>query len=217
VEVTYLTAGVNWRADYTAVLADDEKTIDLNGWVTVDNRSGTGYEDAKLKLVAGDIHRAPTPGYVVEKQMVYDMAEAAAPPQVEERAFFEYHLYEVQRPVIGPQTKQIEFVTGSDIPVQRYLSTTGADPFGGYHQPIDDPTHGTASNVVQVMLEFKNGEEEGLRANAVQGRAYKDDVDGSTLLIGEDAIDHTPKDEQVRLYVGDAFDIVGERCRPTSR
>jgi hypothetical protein len=218
VEVTYLTNGVNWQANYVVVLADDEKTIDLDGWVTLDNRSGTSYKDAKLKLIAGDIHRAATDSSVVREKVLYEAAPAAE-PQVEERAFFEYHLYEVQRPVTvkDQQTKQIEFVTGSDVPSGKFFVYDGAQmPFYGYYQPVDDPSYGTASNTkVMVMLEFKNGEEEGLGVPLPKGtlRVFKKDVDGSTLLIGEDSIDHTPKDEQIRLYIGDAFDIVGERVQ----
>ena len=219
VEVTYLTGGVNWKSDYILVLADDDKSLDLDGWVTLDNRSGTSYEDAKLKLIAGDIHRAPTADYVVEKEMVFEAAAAVPAPQVEERGFFEYHLYEVQRPVTvkDQQTKQIEFVTGSDVPAEKFFVYDGAQlRFGGYYQPLDDPSYGTASNKkVMVMLEFQNGEEEGLGVPLPKGtlRVYKKDIDGSTLLIGEDSIDHTPKDESVRLYIGDAFDIVGERIQ----
>ena len=218
VEVTYLTGGVNWQANYILVLADDEQTMDLDGWVTLDNRSGTSYADAKLKLIAGDIHRAAADARVVEKMMVFEEAAPAA-PQVEERAFFEYHLYEVQRPVTvkDQQTKQIEFVTASAVPTGKFFVYDGAQMrFMGYYQPIEDPGYGTASGTkVMVMLEFKNGEEEGLGVPLPKGtlRVFKKDVDGSTLLIGEDAIDHTPKDEQVRLYIGDAFDIVGERIQ----
>jgi hypothetical protein len=218
VEVTYLTGGVNWQANYIVVLADDEQSLDLDGWVTLDNRSGTGYEDAKLKLIAGDIHRAAMDTRVVEKELMYEAAPAAE-PQVEERAFFEYHLYEVQRPVTvkDQQTKQIEFVTASEVPAEKFFVYDGTQmQYWGAYQPVDDPGYGTASNKkVMVMLEFTNGEEQGLGVPLPKGtlRVYKEDVDGSTLLVGEDAIDHTPKDEQIRLYVGDAFDIVGERIQ----
>jgi hypothetical protein len=218
VEVTYLTGGVNWQANYILVLADDEQTMDLDGWVTLDNRSGTSYTDAKLKLIAGDIHRAAADARVVEKMLAFEEAAPAA-PQVEERAFFEYHLYEVQRPVTvkDQQTKQIEFVTASVVPAGKFFVYDGAQmSFTGYYQPIEDPGYGTASGTkVMVMLEFTNGEEEGLGVPLPKGtlRVFKKDVDGSTLLIGEDAIDHTPKDEQVRLYIGDAFDIIGERIQ----
>ena len=222
VEVTYLTGGVNWKADYIVVLADDDRALDLDGWVTLDNRSGTSYPDAKLKLIAGDIHRAPTKGHVVEEEMRY-AAEVAAASQVEERAFFEYHLYEIQRPVTvkDRQTKQIEFVTGGDVPAEKFFVYDGAQMRPrSYYQPVDDPSYGTASNKkVMVMLEFENSEEEGLGVPLPKGtvRVFKKDVDGSTLLVGEDAIDHTPRDEQVRLYVGDAFDIVGERVQTDFR
>ena len=218
VEVTYLTSGVNWLANYNVVLSDDDKAIDLTGWVTLDNRSGASYRDAKLKLIAGDIHRAPTDGYAVEKEMAMGAAPAAE-PRVEERAFFEYHLYEVQRPVTvkDQQTKQIEFATGSDVPVVKFFVYDGAQMrYPGLYQPIDDPSYGTASNKkVMVMLEFDNAEEMGLGVPLPKGtlRVYKKDIDGATLLVGEDAIDHTPVDEVVRLYIGDAFDIVGERIQ----
>jgi hypothetical protein len=218
VEVTYLTGGIQWRANYIVVLADDEQSLDLDGWVTLDNSSGTGYEDARLKLIAGDIHRATEDARVVEKEILYEAAGEAA-PQVEERAFFEYHLYEVQRPVTvkDQQTKQIEFVTASDVPAEKFFVYDGAQmPYWGVYQPVEDPSYGTASNKkVMVMIEFTNGEEQGLGVPLPKGtlRVFKNDVDGSTLLVGEDAIDHTPKDEQVRLYVGDAFDIVGERVQ----
>ena len=217
VEVTYLTNGINWYANYIVVLSDDETALDLDGWVTLDNRSGASYRDAKLKLIAGDIHRAQTNGSVVEKG-VYEAAPTAA-PQVEERAFFEYHLYEVQRPVTvkDQQTKQIEFVTGSDVPAGKFFVYDGSQTqFWGYSQPVEDANYGTSSSTkVMVMIEFQNSEDAGLGVPLPKGtlRVFKKDVDGSTLLVGEDAIDHTPKDEQIRLYVGDAFDIVGERVQ----
>jgi hypothetical protein len=222
VEVTYLTGGVNWQANYIVVLADDEQSLDLDGWVTLDNHSGTSYQDAKLKLIAGDIHRAAQEDYVVQKEVLM-AAEAAPAPQVEERQFFEYHLYEVQRPVTvkDQQTKQIEFATATGVPATKFFVYDGAQiSFWGPYQPVDDPSYGTASNTkVMVMLEFANSEEAGLGIPLPKGtlRVFKQDVDGSTLLIGEDSIDHTPKDENVRLYVGDAFDIVGERIQTDFR
>lgn len=218
VEVTYLTSGLNWLANYVVVLSDDEKSLDLNGWVTLDNQSGASYQDAKLKLVAGDIHRIQTPRYAVEEEMAYAMATPAA-AQVEERGFFEYHLYEIQRPVTvkDQQTKQIEFVVGSTVPAEKFFVYDGSNVrWWGAYEPIQDPTYGTASNAkVSVMLEFKNAEDGGLGVPLPKGtlRVFKRDIDGSSLLIGEDAIDHMPKDESIRLYIGDAFDIVGERIQ----
>jgi hypothetical protein len=222
VEVTYLTNGINWYANYVAVLADEDKSLDLNGWITLDNRSGASYKNAKLKVIAGDINRAATNGYAEMSKQVYE-ATATPAPQVAERSFFEYHLYEVQRPVTvkDQQTKQIEFVTGSGIPALKFYVYDGSQMgYWSYYEPVQDPGYGTTSNEkVQVMLEFKNGEKEGLGVPLPKGtiRVFKKDVDGSTLLIGEDSIDHTPKDEQIRLYIGDAFDIVGERAQTNFR
>ena len=218
VEVTYLTNGINWQANYVAVMAGDEKSLDLTGWVTLDNRSGASYKDAKLKLIAGDINRAPTSAPMYYKGA--DMAVTETPaPAVQERGFFEYHLYEVQRPVTvkDQQTKQIEFVTGSGITATKFFVYDGSQmTYYPVDQPLSDPGYGVTSNKkVQVMLEFANKEANGLGIPLPKGtvRVFKQDVDGSTLLVGEDAIDHTPKDETLRLYVGDAFDIVGERVQ----
>jgi len=219
VEVTYLTGGINWLANYNVILSDDEQSLDLTGWVTLDNRSGASYKDAKLKLTAGDIHRVPTDGYVIEEEVMYEAKAAPAADRVEQREFFEYHLYEVQRPVTvkNQQTKQIEFATSSGVPAEKFFVYDGSQMrFWGYHSPVDDPGYGTASNKkVMVMIEFANDEEAGLGIPLPKGtlRVFKRDVDGSTLLIGEDAIDHTPKDEDIRLYIGDAFDIIGERVQ----
>jgi predicted small lipoprotein YifL len=214
-ELTYLTEGVNWEADYIVVLAQDDASLDLDGWVTLNNQSGATYERAKLKLIAGDIHRVDE-GRRAVPDVMYLEKEAMAAPQVEERAFFEYHLYEVQRPVTvrDNQTKQIQFASGTGVPAEKFFVYDGAG--GGYWGwgPITDPGYGTASNPkVMVMLEFRNEEEAGLGIPLPKGkvRVYKRDVDGGTEFIGEDAIDHTPKDEALRLYLGDAFDIVGER------
>ena len=217
-EVTYMTSGINWSANYVVLLAQDEASLDLDGWVTLDNRSGATYREARLKLIAGDIHRAPQVE-VVKEMMMYDAApRAMATPAVEERAFFEYHLYEVQRPVTvkDKQTKQIEFVAAAGVPVEKFFVYDGSRGLSFWGYPNTDPGYGAqAGNTkVQVMLEFKTGED-GVDAELPRGtvRVYKEDVDGAHLLVGEDSIDHTPKDEQVRLYVGDAFDIVGERTQ----
>ncbi len=214
-EVTYLTEGLNWRADYIVVLSEDDASLDVTGWVTVDNRSGATYEEAKLKLVAGDIHRAEELDYAVEK-VAYEEAPAAA-PSVQERTFFEYHLYEVQRPVTvrDNQTKQVEFASATDVPAEKFFVYDGA-PARFYGYAVDDPSYGTLTDKkVAVMLEFFNGEEQGLGIALPKGkiRVYKKDVDGSELLVGEDSIDHTPKDESIQLSLGNAFDIVGERVQ----
>lgn len=219
VEITYLTGGISWQADYVVLLAADDSSIDVDGWVTLNNTSGTSFPDAQLKLIAGDLQRLPQPGLAA--QDIFFEAEAAAAAPVEEREFFEYHLYEVPRPVTvrDQETKQIEFVTSTGVPAEKFFVYDGLQCRYGYWycafygSPRMDPSYGIASNPkVMVMLEFDTEE---VDADLPQGRVrvYQEDIDGAALLIGEDAIDHTPKGEPVRLYVGDSFDIVGERIQ----
>lgn len=220
VEITYLTGGVSWQADYVVRLRADDQAIDLDGWVTVNNTSGATFKDALLKLVAGDLQR------LVEAKAagMLDALEAfptATAQAVEQREFFEYHLYEIPRPVTvrDRETKQIEFVRAPAVAADKFFVYDGAQcqsyawycTFSGY--PQTDPSYGVVSNPkVMVMVEFDT---EDVDADLPRGRVrvYQEDVDGAALLIGEDTIDHTPKGETVRLYVGDAFDIVGERIQ----
>lgn len=216
-DVTYLTHGISWEANYVLLLAENEKTLDLNGWVTLNNQSGAAYQDAKLKLVAGNIAQVAP-----EEKVFYiraaDTAEPTPGPQVSERGFFEYHLYEVNRPVtvLNNQTKQVEFVTSAGITTTKFFVYDGSGiSFGGYG-PVFDQSYGTGTQAkVKTMLEFYTGKENNLDAALPAGvvRIFKPDVDGVPLLIGENKIDHTPKGEKVQVYVGDAFDIVGERTQ----
>ena len=214
-EIAYLTHGLNWKADYVLMLAEDSASMDLNGWVTLDNRSGATYEDARLKLVAGDINRVPMGKGDGFEMMMGDAGMArAAVPQVEQREFFEYHLYEVTRPVTikDNQTKQVEFVTSTDAPVEKIFVYNGSIPYY-FRGPNFDPGFGNTGNTkVDVQLTFNTGGG-GVDAQLPRGtvRMYQADIDGSPLLIGEDAIDHTPKGEDVTLTIGEAFDLVGER------
>lgn len=211
VEVSYLTSGISWRADYVAVINEADNAISLTGWVTVDNKSGATYPDAKLKLIAGDVHR-------VKDEEEFEVLPAAtkmaladrSQPQFKEESLFEYHLYALQRPttIKNNQIKQIELLSAAEIPAKKLLV------YDGWHN----------ESKVNVMLEFKNSEEFGLGIPLPKGkvRVTKADSQGSRQFIGEDSIDHTPKDETVRLYLGDAFDILGERTvvgqhRPSSR
>jgi hypothetical protein len=157
-----------------------------------------------------------------------DMRALAAPMAVEaaggvaQREFFEYQLYEVNRPVtIGDnETKQVEFVTGTDVQANTYYVYDGSLPFYGYGRPITDQYYGeTGVTDVQNYLEFSTGEEEGLGADLPAGRVrvYQEDVDGAALLIGENRIDHTPEGEKINIYLGNAFDLVGERVQTNFR
>ncbi|NLE59365.1 MAG: DUF4139 domain-containing protein [Planctomycetes bacterium] len=206
VEVSYRANGVNWRVDYRAVADADGKTLDLSGWVTIDNRSGRTYEDARLKLMAGEVH-------VVKKQedrlrdryaLGREVALQAA-PAFEEKAFAEYHLYELSRPatIKDQQVKQIELINIEQIPVTRKYQYRGE-----------------ADNV-HVILEFKNAKEtrEGLGIPLPKGpiRVYQMDADKQNEFIGMDAIEHTPKNEDIKIRIGTAFDLKGERVQTSEK
>jgi len=216
VEVSYITEGINWHADYTLVTSPDDALADLSGWVTLDNHSGATYPNATLQLMAGDVRKLrPEPklarGRGLAEYDVYYAAERA----FEEKAFFEYHLYTLQRPttVKDRQTKQVELLSAESVPVKKEYIYAGWQ--GQPHRASDDPTAPESSKKVQVFLELLNSEENrmGMPLPAGRLRTYKTDTDGSLQFIGEDAIEHTPRDEKIRIYVGDAFDIVGERTQ----
>ncbi len=217
VELAYLTGGLNWRANYVVLLAEDEASLDLNGWVTVDNQSGGTFKDAKLKLVAGEIARVQPERPVYLEKTVREPEAVPAAPQVEERGFFEYHLYEVQRPVTlrNNQTKQIEFISATGVPARKRFIVNLAT-FGYSGGVVADPEYGSkARGNADVFIEFQTGEDTGLDAPLPAGvvRMYKRDVDGAPLLIGESRIGHTPVGERVKLRVGRAFDVVAERTQ----
>jgi hypothetical protein len=210
VEASYLANGINWRADYVVTLNNKDDKADLSGWVTIDNKSGAAYKDAKLKLVAGDIHRVKDEFEYREKMM--RMAETAVKPapQFKEEEFFEYHIYTLQRPstVKDNQTKQISLITAGDNPVKKEMILYGAKYYyySQYGKVMTDQK-------VAVFIEIGNKKENNLGIPLPKGtvRVYKKDSEGSLQFIGEDLIDHTPKDEKIRIKVGDAFDVVGSR------
>lgn len=219
VELTYLTGGINWTADYNVLLNAGNTSLDLNGWITLNNTSGATYREAQVKLVAGDVNRVQPEALEREMdEMVMQMAADAAAPQVEQREFFEYQLYEIQRPVTiaDNETKQVEFVSGTNVPANTFYVYDGSPEFYGYYGPVTDQYYGqTGVTDVQNWLEFSTGEETGLGADLPAGRirVYQEDVDGAALLIGENTIDHTPEGEDIQIYLGNAFDLVGERTQ----
>jgi hypothetical protein len=219
VQLTYLAGGLNWTADYNVLLGTENDALDINGWVTLTNTSGASYTDAQVKLVAGDVNRLPEAVPVMRMQaMELAFAADAAAPRVEQREFFEYQLYEVVRrvTVADNETKQVEFVAGTGVPAQTFFVYDANLGFGGYFGPIIDQGYGiTSVTDVQNWLEFSTGEENGLGADLPAGRirVYQEDVDGSALLVGENRIDHTPEGEDVQIYLGNAFDLVGERIQ----
>jgi len=206
-EAAYLTGGMSWRADYVLALDAPESQAGLQGWVTVDNQSGAGFENARLKLVAGDVHRA-APEMLKLAHMERMVAAAAAP--MEEEALFEYHLYTVPRPTTlkQNQTKQVQLLDAPAIAIGKDYVLRGG---GGYFR---GPWRGNgAKEKIQVFLKFKNSKDAGLGLPLPKGivRVYKRDSSGSPQFIGEDSIDHTPKDEEIRLELGNAFDLSAER------
>jgi hypothetical protein len=211
-EVSYLTDGMNWSADYVAVVDADDKKAGLSGWVTIDNHSGASFKDATLKLVAGDVRRLQ-PQQVMEGAFLQrSMAKAAGAPQFQEESFFEYHLYTLDRPttVKDNQTKQLSLFTAPSVPVTKKLLLTG--DYNLYRNSLGT---GAQPQKVAVVLEIVNAQAGGLGMPLPKGpvRVYKKDKSGAEQFVGEDAIDHTPKDETIRLHVGDAFDVVAERSQ----
>ncbi len=211
VEASYLTNGINWRADYVATLNEKDDSADLAGWVTIDNKSGAAYRNAKIKLVAGEVNRVKDERQYLGKMTA--LAEAAArpaAPQFREESFFEYHIYTLQRPstIKDNQTKQISLVTADNIPVKKELLFHGAQYY--YRSQYGEVM---TNQQVGVYVEILNRKEDNLGIPLPKGtvRVYKRDSEGSLQFVGEDSIDHTPKDEKVRIKLGDAFDVVGTR------
>lgn len=210
IEASYLTNGINWRADYIVTLNDTDDRADLAGWVTIDNKSGTTYRNATLKLVAGDIHQVRDDIQYQDKMMRAAEMAAKAAPQFQQEELFEYHIYTLERPatIKENQTKQIGLVNAETIPVRKELIFDGA-PFYFYNRHSDPITN----QRVAVFIEIENRKEHNLGIPLPKGtvRVYKNDKEGSLQFIGEDSIDHTPKDEKIRIKLGNAFDVVGSR------
>jgi hypothetical protein len=194
-EVAYITEGMNWHAEYVATLGRRDDTMGLASWVSIDNRSGATYADATVKLVAGEVHRVKEKG-VPRPEMAMDMA--ARPGRIEERAFFEYHMYALEgtSTIRDMEVKQIQLFPETEVTTEKQYN---------YDQ--------TKGDRVRVVMRFENSEDAGLGIPLPEGkvRVFKADVDGSLEFLGEDRIGHVPKDEEVKIYVGDAFDITVER------
>jgi hypothetical protein len=222
--VTYQTGGITWWADYNLIFNEgadaNSGLLDLSAWVSIINQSGATYGDARLKLIAGDVNRVqPADQYEARRDMaVKALAAAPAAEGFVQKDFFEFHLYTLGRPTTLPNnsTKQIElFDQAKQIPAKKVLLYYGAVNPYFYPNPYTDRNMGVAMNKkVDVYLEFKNDKQYGLGVPLPAGRlrvSQLDKADGSLEFIGEDKIDHTPRDEMVRVKLGSAFDVVGER------
>ena len=211
IESSYLASNLSWNADYVLTVGRDDKTADLDGWVTVVNNSGTAFRNAKLQLVAGDLNRLPQRDQYRAMEVMAKAAPAAAGGQFQQENFSEYHLYSLARrtSVEDKETKQISLLEGSGVPVEKLFVVNGQSFY--YHNaqnpgsPLKDP--------VMVFYKFKNEEKAGLGIPLPAGnvRVYQKDSKGGLLFIGEDHIDHTPKDEFITVKIGNAFDVVSER------
>lgn len=211
IETSYLTNGINWRADYVVTLNEKDDKADLAGWVTIDNKSGASYKDAKLKLVAGDVHRVREESeYTGRMRKTAKMGAMPAAPQFKQEEFFEYHIYTLERPstIKENQTKQISFATAENISVNKEFLFKGADYY--YYNP---DTEEMPKQKIGVFIEIQNKKSNNLGIPLPKGivRVYKRDSEGSLQFVGEDSIDHTAKDEKIRIMMGEAFDIVGTR------
>ncbi len=226
-ELCYVTGGMSWEADYNLVAPEKGDVLDLVGWVTMDNQSGKSFDNARIKLMAGDVskiqpeERYRRGGFVGGGAFA---ASGAMRPPVTEKAFEDYHLYTLNRRATlhDRETKQVEFVRASGVDSERIYVYDGVKIDSNRYRGWDmqnirqNREYGTQSNPkVWVMREFENAEGNNLGIPLPRGRVrfYRQDDDGQLEFTGENMIDHTPKDEKVRVYTGNAFDIVGERRR----
>ncbi len=214
VEASYLTGGITWKSDYVVILNAADDRADLTGWVTIDNKSGATYQDAALKLVAGDLNRARDERQALRANEMALKAAAAAPASRDfvSEGFFEYHLYTLdgRTTIKDKQTKQLTLMSAANVPVRKELAFFGARDY--YRTQYGTPM---SNQKVSVFVELTNSKANNLGVPLPKGkiRVYKADKSGSQQLVGEDWIDHTPKDEKVRIKMGEAFDVVGERTQ----
>ena len=211
VELSYLTGGLSWKADYVVELNAAEDALDVSGWVTLTNTSGATYRNARLQLVAGDVNQvAPEMATRGRPQLMAATAMAKAESDVVEESLFEYHLYTLERPttIAENQTKQVALLSAAGVPARRELVLQGADY---YYQGLSGDL-GTKLKVA-AFLEFDNKEASRLGVPLPKGvaRVYKKDKSGNAQFIGEDRLDHTAKNEKVRLKLGNAFDVTADK------
>jgi hypothetical protein len=219
-ELAYLTSGLEWSASYNLVLPPEGELADMNGWVTIQNRSGKQFENAQIKLMAGDVRRIERrPQNVMRKEMLMRAAAMAVDDQVAEKTFDDFHLYTVQRPVTlrDQETKQVEFTRASEVPTRRVYTFDPAPGLQFFGQTVLDRDWNAgipSLRKVATALEFTNNEASHLGIPFPGGniRVYR--KDGAQLeFVGEDSIQHTPRNEVVRLNLGSAFDLTGDRKR----
>ena len=221
-ELSYVTGGLSWEADYNIVAPENGDTVDVIGWITMDNQSGKTFDNTRIKLMAGDVNKIEPE--IASRLMAQDAAvevRAAAPPVVTEKAFDEYHLYTLPHTTTlhDRETKQVEFIHAANVSAKEMFVYDGAKIDGryagwGWENIRNDRSYGTQSNTkVWIMREFMNSEANHLGIPLPKGkiRFYRRNDDGQMEFTGENMIDHTPKDETVRVYTGNVFDVTGDR------
>lgn len=211
IELSYLTSGLGWQADYVAELNADDTQLNISGWVTLTNQSGAAYHDAQLQLVAGDVHRAPTQNHAPQYAMMEKVSRAPDSNMSEEQ-MFEYHLYTLDRPTTlkDNQTKQVALMQADEVPCHKEFLLQGN---GHYYR-------GQVGEIgrkikVGVFVEVTNSEKNNLGLPLPKGivRVYKKDSQDRLQFVGEDRIDHTPKNETIRMKLGDAFDVTANKIQ----
>ncbi|HUE43996.1 MAG TPA: DUF4139 domain-containing protein [Candidatus Sulfotelmatobacter sp.] len=212
IEASYLANSLSWNSDYVLTVNRDDKAADLDGWVTVINNSGTAFHNARLQLVAGDLNRVQSEVFARDAAMNGKAALAMAPaPQFQQENFSEYHLYTLGRrtSIENQETKQISLLQGSAVPVEKLFIVNGQNFYYHNYQNPGAPL----KDQVMVYYKFRNEEKSGLGMPLPAGnvRVYQKDSKGGVLFVGEDRIDHTPKDEDIKIHIGNAFDVVAER------
>ena len=226
--VSYQTEGMTWWADYNLVYDEGQTAntgfVDVGAWVSIINQSGASYPEAKLKLIAGDVNRAQPKAVMRRESAVMFSAVAESDAGFDEKSFFEFHLYTLGRPTTLPNnsTKQIElFPVAERVPARKDLIYNGAPSYYAYGGPYLDRNFGLASNSkVETYLTFENEKRRGLGIPMPAGRirvSKLDSADDTLEFIGEDIIDHTPRNEKIRIKLGAAFDVVGERTQTDFR
>lgn len=224
-ELSYITGGMSWEADYNIVAPEKGNLVDIVGWVTIDNQTGRTFENSRIKLMAGDVNKLQAG----EEARNYAMKaagamDAAISPPVTEKAFDEYHLYTLERATTlrDRETKQVEFIHATGVATKQLYIYDGAridfNRYNGWswENIRNDHSYGTESNPkIWVMREFVNSEANHLGMPLPKGRVrfYRHNDDSQVEFTGENTIDHTPKDETIRIYTGNAFDVTGERRR----
>jgi len=228
-ELAYVSDGMTWAADYNIISIPKSESVDLIGWVTFQNQTGKTFENARIKLMAGDVNKIRP---IVAREAVFTSMGAVAgmvpgPPPVTEKAFDEYHLYTLERPttIHDKETKQVEFVRAHGVGSKQIYVYDGLktdNRYQGWNAEMirNDMSYGTISNnKIWVMREFKNSAANrlGIPLPAGRVRFYRQDEDGQLEFTGEDSVPHTPRDETVRVFTGAAFDLTGERRRVNFR